>query len=265
MPKAQRTRKPNRALQYAQGEISSFLREVDRRIQLAETNPHGNQRNPLDELVFIILSAQTESYLYRQTYRDLRAAYTPWTRLIEAPIREIASVIRRGGLARKKAAQLQAAFREIVHVRGKLSLRFLHKHADAEVLKFLTSLPGVGVKTAKCVMMYSLDRPVFPVDTHVWRVARRLGIAEQVPKPSDAQECELERRIPKDLRYPLHVKLVSLGKTTCRTYFPKCDSCVLAPICPSDHREDSVWSGWRRPRGVWAQVLPAIDRRRAQA
>jgi endonuclease III len=199
-----------------------------------------------------MLSAQTESYLYRGTYRDLSAAYKPWERLLKATKTEIASVIRRGGLARKKAAQLKAALHEIKRTRGVLSLRFLHKLSDSEAFEYLDALPGVGIKTAKCVMMYALRRDVFPVDTHVWRVARRLGIAPPVAKPSEAHQRRLEELVPKEIRFHLHVKLISLGQQQCTPYFPKCSKCPLSDLCPSSGKPDKVWNEWSQPNGVWA-------------
>lgn len=236
--------------------LEPFLRDVDRRLGSDGDNPHGNQHDPLDELVFIILSAQTESYLYRETFEALKAAYTPWDRLLTASENQIARIIRRGGLANKKARQLKAAFEQIVSEQGVLCLRFLADHSDEDVLDYLMSLPGIGVKSAKCIMMYSLRRAVFPVDTHVWRISRRLGFAPHVPKPSDAQEKALEGSVPEDLRHGLHVKFVTLGRETCRTYFPKCDACALSAICPSRGRPDRVWAAWRQPSGVWSKANP---------
>ena len=256
-----KTRAPKRAgtVRCTQtGRLSTYLRRVNRCLLPVGSNPHGNHDDPLDELVFITLSAQTESYLYLRTFEDLKSAYTPWNRLLQAPDGEVASVIRRGGLAQKKTAQLKAAFRQILTDRGRLSLDFLKRLSDEDAYEYLISLPGVGVKTAKCIMMYSLRRLVFPVDTHVWRIARRLEIAPPTPKPSDKQERELEARIPKPLRYDLHVKLVSLGKTTCHTYFPKCESCSISDLCPSSGKVDAVWSLWRQPRGVWAKATDGL-------
>jgi endonuclease III len=218
------------------------------------SNPHGNQVDPLDEVVFIILSAQTESYLYRRVYDELRSAYTPWDKLATAREDAVIELIRPGGLARKKAQQLRSAFNKIIDDRGYLSLQFLKDVSDADAFSYLTSLPGVGPKSAKCVMMYSLGRDVFPVDTHVWRVSRRLGLAPGVPKPTDSQMADLEKHIPGDLRYRLHVNFVTLGQQTCRTYYPKCSTCCLSDLCPSKGSPDDVWISWRRPTGVWANT-----------
>jgi endonuclease III len=220
-----------------------FWQEVDRRLSIYGNQRHDNLDDPLDELVFIMLSAQTESYLYRKTFADLQKVFSPWERLLDASEEEIYEVIWHGGLARK-----------ILVDQGCLSLGSLNDLPDAEIMQYLVSLPGIGVKSAACIMMYSLGRRVFPVDTHAWRVSRRLGVAPASPKPTDKQVRELEGSIPPELRYRLHVNLVSHGQKTCTTYWPKCESCMLTDICRSSGQPDIVWSDWRRPKGVWAKA-----------
>jgi len=231
--------------------LQAFLRKVDARLRMYGDDRHGNLDEPLDELVFILLSAQTEEYLYRKTFQDLKDYFSEWEQLLDAPEEKIAQVIRHGGLSRKKASQLKGAFRQIHHDIGRLSLDFLRDMSDEEALQYLTSLPGIGAKSAKCILMYSLARPVFPVDTHVWRVSRRLGITPPVPKANDVQKQELEQLVPEDLRYRLHVNMISHGRQTCTVYWPKCDDCVLADMCPSKGLSDVIWSQWRQPQGVW--------------
>jgi endonuclease-3 len=237
----------------------AFIREVDSRLTAYGNSRHHNRDDVLEELVFIILSAQTESYLYRRTFEDLFEHFPTWESLLEATEDEIAAIIRRGGLARKKASQLKRALAKIKADTGALSLEFLRNLPDAEVMRYLTSLAGIGNKSAACIMMYSLGREVFPVDTHVWRVSRRLGVTPPVPKPTDAQERELESKVPQDIRYSLHVNMVSHGQQTCTTYWPKCNTCVLTDICPSSNKPDQVWGRWRKPRGVWAKALSDAD------
>lgn len=242
------------------GEEARILwREIDRRLQVYASPRHGNLDDPVDELVFIILSAQTEAYLYQETFEELRKIFRSWEDLLEVPDTSISTIIQRGGLAQKKAAQIKGALRKIVDDTGSLSLDFLRYLTDVEVLRYLTSLPGIGVKSAYCIMMYSLDRHVFPVDTHVWRVYRRLGLAPPVAKPTKAQECRLEELVPAELRYRLHVNMLSHGRQTCVVYWPKCEDCVLADLCASRGKVDVVWNSWRSPRGVWAKAASTVD------
>jgi len=239
--------------------LELLWRKTDRRLAVYGNNRHGNRDDPLDELIFIILSAQTESYLYRETFKALSEAFPRWERLLDAPNEEIVDLIRRGGLARKKTAQIKGALYKIMADKGNLSLDFLNTLSNAEVMRYLTTLPGVGIKSAACIMMYSLSRKVFPVDTHAWRISRRLSVTPPIAKPSDAQERDLERSIPPRLRYRLHVNLVSHGQQTCTTYWPKCNDCVLADICPSRGQPDAVWTRFRRPGGVWAKAASSHD------
>lgn len=230
-----------------------FVRKIDRRLRILGNSRHFNKANPLDELIFIILSAQTESYSYLETFQALRHKFPKWEQVRTARLSSIATAIKSGGLSRKKAAQIKGALRKIYEGTGKLSLAFLSKWDDSRVEAYLTSLPGVGVKSARCIMMYSLGRQVFPVDTHVWRVCRRLGLTPAVPKPTPTLEKELEVKVPPDIRYTLHVNLVSHGRETCTTYWPKCGKCKLADLCPSAFKPDEVWGEWRKPRGAWAR------------
>jgi endonuclease III len=244
-----------RKISQSERNLGLLVRQVERKLRVYGTSTHHNRTDPLEELVFIILSAQTESYLYRQTFKDLRRRYTSWRSLLFARVSDIAIVIKRGGLAQKKARQLKSALVKIKTDTGRLSLRFLSRHSDDYIKRYLMSLSGIGNKSAACIMLYSLDRQVFPVDTHVWRIARRLGLATDTPKPTRLQELELESIVPRHLRYSLHVNMVSHGQQTCTTYFPKCSQCVLKEICPSRNVPDQTWGRWKQPSGVWARAL----------
>jgi endonuclease III len=228
-----------------------LIREVDRRLRVYGNSRHFNRSNPLEELIFIILSAQTESYSYLETFKALRKRFPTKESLFRANRRSVEATIKSGGLSKKKAIQIKGVLAKVYADTGKLSLNFLSKLNDEEVDRYLTSLPGIGVKSARCVMMYSLQRPVFPVDTHVWKICRRLGLTPAVPKPTTQMEKALEARIPKELRYTLHVNMVSHGREICTTYWPKCDQCMLTDICPSAFKPDKVWGQWRKPQGFW--------------
>lgn len=145
-------------------------------------------------------------------------------------VRRIAALIKDAGLSRQKAPRLKRIAQQLERDFGRVTLRPLHKADDAQVESYLTSLPGVGTKTAKCVMMYSMGRDVLPVDTHVARVARRLRLVEPRDK-SDLHE-HLEKVVrPKD-RYAFHVGAVMLGRSVCKAVHPRCGGCSLRAICP---------------------------------
>lgn len=230
---------------------ATFVRIVDARLRVYGSQRHFNKADPFDELVFIILSAQTEFYSYHETWKALRQQFPTRNNLAKARVPQIAAAIKEGGLSQKKARQIKGALQKIKQDAGALSLSFLKKWSDADAKRYLVSLPGIGAKSARCIMMYSLGRKVFPVDTHVWRVSRRLGLAPAIPKPTPPLENQLEEKIPPDLRYTLHVNMVSHGRCICTPYWPKCDECTLNDLCPSAFKPDEVWGGWRKPKGHW--------------
>jgi endonuclease III len=236
-----------------------LLLEVDRRLRKYGLPRHGNLDDPLEELVFILLSDQTEEYSYTRTYAALREEFPTWEALSEAEPASVANVIQLGGLQNKKARYLQASLEKIRTDFGELSLNALRNFTDEGALRYLESLPGVSAKNARCILMYSFSREVFPVDTHVWRVCRRLGLTPAVPKPSTKDQRDLEALVFPPIRYSLHVDLVAHGREVCLTYWPKCESCLLEDLCPSKDKPDDVWGRWRRPRGAWAKYSVRKD------
>lgn len=198
---------------------------------------HGNKADPLDELVFIVLSQMTTAPSFGRVYERLKAASGGWAHVRRMPLRRLKSLIKGAGLSHQKAPRIKAILSKVAADFGRPSLGPLRRMDDAAVERYLTALPGVGVKTAKCVMMYSLGREVLPVDTHVWRVARRLGLvggAVPYPRVHGALEAVVA---PAD-RYAFHVNAVSHGRTVCTALRPKCRTCPLRQICPfpASHR-----------------------------
>jgi endonuclease III len=195
---------------------------------------HFNKRNPLDELLFIICSTQTTETSYRRTFRDLRREFPTFGHLAEAPAEYLEKPLAPGGLSNQKAKAMRQIFDAIEEKFGRLTLSPLREHEDHEAEAFLTSLPGVGKKVARCVMMYSLDRDVFPVDTHCWRITRRLGWVRPTTSDGHCSERDMDRlqdKIPPHLRFTLHVSFVSFGREVCTATRPKCGKCPLARQC----------------------------------
>ncbi len=208
-------------------------REIERRLEAVHGRPrHFNPLDPLDDLLFLVISRMTQEIKYVRTYSRLRDSLSTWEAVRDAPPDELESLIHEAGLAPTKTAQIQAILREVEAKEGVLSLHRLRSMADDEVEGYLTSLPGVARKTALCVMLYALGREVLPVDTHVWRVAQRLGLAS-TGEWSEARGRALEAAIPRELRGSLHVTMIAHGRQVCRALAPACGSCVLADLCPS--------------------------------
>ena len=188
--------------------------------------------DPLEELVLTVLSQNTSDVNSFRAYESLRARFPTWEALARARPSEVAAAIRSGGLSNVKAPRLLAILRAIEEREGHLDLSFLRAATDAEARDYLTSLPGVGPKTAAVVLAFSLDRPAFPVDTHVHRVAGRLGLLPSKASAARAHDI-LEAITPPDIRVAMHVGLIRLGREICKPGRPRCEVCPLADVCPT--------------------------------
>jgi len=191
--------------------------------------------DPLDELILTVLSQHTSDLNAERAFSELRAALPTWQRVVDTPSAEVADVIRSGGLANTKAPRIQAILREVRLREGAFSLDRLRELSDADARAYLTSLPGIGPKTAAVVLSFALGRDAMPVDTHVHRVTRRLGI---IPAKASAERADrlLHDLIPDGLRTPLHVAFIQLGRQICKAPTPRCAACPLKDLCPTAPR-----------------------------
>jgi endonuclease-3 len=196
--------------------------------------PHGH---PIAELVRTVLSQNTSDTNRDVAYARLRERFPLWEEVRDAPPEAVIEAIRPGGLANTKGPRIQAILREISN--DVPDLDWLADAPRDEAVGFLVSLPGVGRKTAACVLMFALGRPEIPVDTHVHRVARRLGL---VPAKATAEQADrlLHELVPAGLRTRLHVGLIRLGRQICKAPTPRCNVCPLKDICPTAPRYLSI-------------------------
>jgi len=187
--------------------------------------------DPLDELILTVQSQHTSDLNAERAFGLLRARYPTWDDVVRAPTGELADTIRSGGLANTKAARLQAILIEIHRREGAYDLSALASRSDPEIAEYLSSLPGVGPKTAAVEMAFAFGRETIPVDTHVHRVATRLGL---VPK-TNAERAQrlLEELVPEELKTPMHVGLIRLGREICKAGRPRCEDCPLFELCPT--------------------------------
>lgn len=201
-----------------------------------------NPASPLDELVAAILSQNTSDGNSRRAFASLRTAFKTWAEVAAAPVGDVADAIRSGGLADQKAPRIKSVLRAVLDgpMGGDLSQLAGWDIHDART--YLTSLSGVGVKTAACVLLFSLGSAAFPVDTHVHRVVRRLGLVPMSATATKTQE-HLESMVPGSRMYPYHINLIRHGRQVCRARRPACARCNLQPVCAFYSREVAPTEG----------------------
>ena len=190
---------------------------------------------PVDELVFTVLSQNTADVNTERTFAALKARFSDWESARDAPAEQIEEAIALGGLAHTKAPRIKRILEAISEHTGAPDLAVLDGMSDEEAQAYLTGLPGVGPKTAACVLLFSLQRPVMPVDTHVHRLARRLGVIGDKVTAEQAHPLLTELAGAGDAAqvYAVHVDLVRHGRRVCHARRPACGECTLAGICPS--------------------------------
>jgi endonuclease III len=186
---------------------------------------------PLDELVLTVLSQNTNDRNRDVAYARLRARFPDWRAVAFAPVEEVEEAIRPGGISRVKSRRIQAMLGAIEHETGSLDLESLATAPRGQAIEFLERLPGVGRKTAACVLLFSFDRPELPVDTHVYRVASRLGLIRPGASFEKAHDTLLALTDPADV-YELHVNLIRHGRRICTARNPRCKECPLLRLCP---------------------------------
>ena len=188
-------------------------------------------KDPLSELIFTILSQNTTDKNRDRAYENLTRRFGRWEDVMYADASEIEHEIRVGGLGPQKSRRIKAILEEIYAKRRSLSLDYLADLGVDDARRELLSFVGVGQKTAAIVLLFSLGRPAFPVDTHILRVTRRLGL---IPQKADASKAHqiLGDLVPPEKYYPAHINLIRLGRTLCRPKNPRCADCPLMASCP---------------------------------
>jgi len=187
-------------------------------------------RDPTEELILTILSQNTNDLNRDRAFTSLTSRFNSWKDISEARVSSVASTIRVGGLANIKAGRIKKILKQIGEKSGDYSISFIKKMADNEAWDYLMSFDGVGPKTASCVMMFSLGKNFMPVDTHVHRVSKRLGIIPANMNAEKAHDWYREMNVPVSL-YRLHLNLIQHGRTLCRPGKPKCPECGLRNQC----------------------------------
>ncbi len=186
--------------------------------------------SPVGELVSTILSQNTNDVNRDIAYKTLREKYPTWEEVRDADQEQIIKLIKTAGLANQKGPAIQNALREITAERGKIELDFLKSLSSQEATDWLVKLKGVGPKTAAIVLLFSLDMPAFPVDTHVYRITGRLGIRPEKMNANQAHSY-LAEQFKTETFYPVHLNIIRLGREVCKARQPLCQDCPLTKIC----------------------------------
>jgi endonuclease-3 len=188
--------------------------------------------DPLEELILTVLSQHTSDVNAARAFDALRARFPTWDEVVRSRTTTVADAIRPGGLANVKAPRIQGILRQIHDRNGRYDLRFLEEMSDADARGYLSSLSGVGPKTASIVLAFSLGRDALAVDTHVYRISRRLRL---IPTGASVKKAHtiLNELVPPELRVPMHVGLIRLGREICTALRPRCMVCPLNDLCPT--------------------------------
>ena len=191
-----------------------------------------SRTDPLSELAVTILSQNTSDLNSRRAFDSLLSRFGSWEAVAEGSVEDIAEAIKLGGLAQVKAPRIKRILKQIQAQRGSLDLGFLKKMPITEAKTWLRSLPGVGPKTAACVLLFSLGKPVLPVDTHILRVAKRLGLIDSRVSAEKAHEI-LGDMVPAKYVYQFHIHMIEHGRRVCKAQRARCRQCVLLKVCPT--------------------------------
>jgi len=189
-------------------------------------------QDPLSSLIATVLSQNTSDSNSHRAFAALVSRFGSWESVATADVNELAQAIRAGGLAEIKARRIKLILHEVQEKRGRLDLSFLDNVGLVEAKAWLRQLPGVGPKTAGCVLLFSLGKPAMPVDTHVFRVAKRLGLIDARVSVEKTHEI-LESLVPPKNVYEFHILMVEHGRRACKAQRPRCTVCVLRELCPS--------------------------------
>lgn len=189
-----------------------------------------SKSDPLSMLINIILSQATTDVLSHKTFENLKKTFKTWEEAAKAGENEIADAIRLGGLANQKAKVIKNILGQIKEKHGTLSLKFLNKMTDEAARDYLLEFRGIGPKTVACTLLFALHKEIFPLDTHIFRILKRMGILPERISDEKAHKL-LDDLVPKGKFYSLHVNLIRLGKKICRPREPLCEECPLIEYC----------------------------------
>ncbi len=189
-----------------------------------------NPLPPVDELVSTILSQNTNDTNRDRAFKTLRERFPTWEEVRDAPPEEVIEAVRTAGLANQKGPRIQGVLKAISDQRGEINLDFLEELSPEEARDWLMQFKGVGPKTAAIVLQFSLGKPAFPVDTHIYRVSGRIGLRPPQMNADKAHD-HLATLFPPETYYAAHLNIIRLGREICQARRPDCSICPLQQLC----------------------------------
>lgn len=198
--------------------------------------PKLSHEEPLDGLILTVLSQNTNDRNRDAAFARLKQRFPSWEEAVAAGVDAVEDAVRPAGLAPTKARRILEIMEIIRSDFGSYSISALAERARDDIRGYLTALPGVGMKTASCVMMFDMNIPAFPVDTHIGRISRRIGFAPENMSADDISLL-LEREVPEARYLGGHVNMIEHGRGLCMARKPSCGECPLVPLCEYGHAE----------------------------
>lgn len=212
-------------------ELQNLAAEVYNRLLSFYGEPTWRQPlPPLDELVSTILSQNTNDTNRDRAFDSLKERFPTWEAVRDADPEDVIAAIRVAGLANQKGPRIQAVLKAVTRERGNLGLDFLQDLPAEQAYEWLLKFKGVGPKTASIVLQFSLNKPAFPVDTHIHRISGRLGL-RPVKMNAEAAHKHLAKLFQPDTYYTAHLNIIRLGREICKAQKPQCDRCPLQDLC----------------------------------
>jgi endonuclease-3 len=208
--------------------------------------PEKNKKppDPVDLLIATILSQNTNDRNSYRAFKNLKDNFTDWNELEKLPPSKIEKYIKVAGLGKQKSNAIKGFLKQLKKERGKISLDYLNKKNDSEIIEDLTGYHGIGVKTASCVLLFSMERNICPVDTHVHRTTNRIGLVSA--KAPDKTFLILNEVLPEGIAHQFHTNLIRLGREICKPAKPFCSVCPLIKVCEYPDKNPEPISKFRQ-------------------
>jgi endonuclease-3 len=219
--------------------LRECAQEVHRRLLEQYGDPSERDILPiLDQLIQTILSQNTNDINSDRAFAKLKSTYDTWEDVRDADVNAVIEAIRSAGLANQKGPRIQNMLRQITAERGSLKLEFLMELSDEEAMNWLMQFNGIGPKTASIVLLFSLGKPAFPVDTHIQRVTGRIGLRPEKMSNEQAHR-HLAKLFPPKTYKSVHLNIIRLGREVCHPSHPRCDICALQSLCDYFHKSQN--------------------------